>query len=128
MHFRLLGTLPQPVSKLRAALNVIGGFFVAFIATTCTVAALSSCSPTGLASTAPRDARTVLGTGIFLNSYQWEQTPWRRPGDSLVDFPVYIIVTYGGYACRVSGADWALALPDELYSCKGKWLAPRRPF
>lgn len=73
-----------------------------------------------------KNVRVVEDFGIFTNHWQWQRTPWFRAADGVVEFPVRVLIDQQGYACIVSGADWAVTLPKTPFACPGKWIAPRK--
>ena len=96
------------------------------IALKLTLAALVVSCAAGATRFPPRDLRPVAGTGLYLTTREWEHTPWHRAADGVnMRTPIHVIFSTTREACIVSGADWVLAVPNELYHCATRWRRPR---
>ena len=88
-------------------------------------AVLAACSGRHLDQPRPLVTRLVVGTAYYLSVYSWQETPWARPSDAAAtDYPVYVIIASDWSACRVTAAEWTLAMTQDTYACE-RWLQPR---
>ena len=88
-----------------------------------TLAALA-CSPVTRVRPS-HNARMVKTSLIFNTVREWEASPWWRPSDGYIIFPIFVVLDGNRNACVVDAGVWALQPHSELYECDGKWLAPR---
>lgn len=91
---------------------------------------LAACSRPGINAPAPvrpgtANSRLISDVQMFTNAQAWQRTAWWRPGDELIEVPVFVLIASDGSACITTGAVWGSAQSRKTYTCSRAWRFPR---
>lgn len=70
-------------------------------------------------------ARRVERIGTYVTRADWQNSPWYRSQDGVVEPPVHLLIATGGWACVVPDDIWASAFVGDYRPCPTGWRSPR---
>lgn len=121
------------MTRLRATINILGGLLVAFVLTTCIVAAFACASggaPRDLTLPPSKYVQRFRAVYLVNNHLEWWLNPFARTDDSET-YPKIVVISDLGQACVLTPDDrgygeWASALRDNPINCPRPWRFARR--